>query len=322
VAQRIRRAPTLSGCLSGADGAPSRREDVLEGAAMTVRLAVVADIHHGPPHATKRGDAALPLLGEFARFVADARPDAVLDLGDCITDVDAAADRRRTAEVADAFRAIPAPLIGVDGNHDRDNLSAEETASLLARPAGSETLDLGGWRLAIWRADPRIHRTAAARGFALPEPDFLWLAAVVATADRPLLVVSHAPVSGRGQTGNYYFENNPDLAGYPEAPRVRTLLQRARVPVVCLAGHVHWNTATTVDGVVHLTQQSLTESFTTGGEPSGAMGLLELGDDGIAWTVTGRDPIDVRLSVAAPAWVPSMPRFELPARDTARGPER
>jgi glyoxylase-like metal-dependent hydrolase (beta-lactamase superfamily II) len=50
--------------------------------AATLRLALVADIHHGTDHFTKKGSTALGLMQEFARFVADAKPDAVIDLGD------------------------------------------------------------------------------------------------------------------------------------------------------------------------------------------------------------------------------------------------
>jgi 3',5'-cyclic-AMP phosphodiesterase len=39
---------------------------------MTLRLAIVADIHHGRPSTAKRGDRALPLMAEFAHFVRDA----------------------------------------------------------------------------------------------------------------------------------------------------------------------------------------------------------------------------------------------------------
>jgi predicted phosphodiesterase len=276
---------------------------------MSVRLAILADVHYGPPSATKRGDAALDLLSAFADFVRQERPDAVLELGDRITDTDPDGDRRRLAEVADALAAFGVPIHGVDGNHDRDHLSAEENAAALGRLACSQVLDLGDWRVAIWRADPKIRRAPDHRGFVLPEADFVWLSAVVEAADRPLLVVSHVPVSGADQTGNYYFENNPGAAAYPEWPRVRALLQRARVPVVCLAGHVHRNTVNVIDGVVHLTQQSLTESFTTPGRPAGAMGLLELGADRIRWKVTGEDPFEAILPVRRPGWVPCLPPF-------------
>lgn len=127
-------------------------------------------------------------------------------------------------------------------------------------------------------------------------------------ADRPLLVVSHVPLSGHSQIGNYYFQNNPGLSTYPMAERARAALAQARVPVVCLAGHVHWNTVTTVDGIPHLTQQSLTESYTTEGAPAGAMGVIELGET-VAWEVVGDDPFHTRLRPSVRRWTPALPEF-------------
>jgi len=46
--------------------------------------------------------------------------------------------------------------------------------------------------------------------------------------------------------------------------------------LLCLAGHVQWNTVTTVGGITHLTQQSLAESFTPQGAPADAWGMLTL----------------------------------------------
>jgi Icc-related predicted phosphoesterase len=275
---------------------------------MTVRLAIVTDIHHGPPSTAKRGDAALPLMAEFARFVADARPDAVLDLGDRISDVDAETDRRLMAEVAEAFRAVKAPVWHVCGNHDRDHLSLAENEGVLGQPLGHATVDLGGWRIVLWRADARIRRGPDHSGLVLIEEDLIWLARTVQAADRPVLVVSHVPVSGHSQAGNYYFQNNPASSTYPGADRVRAVLALARVPVVCIAGHVHWNTITAVDGIVHLTQQSLTESFTTQGEPAGAMGLLELSDR-VRWEVSGADPIAFAFRPQTHRWTPPLPDF-------------
>lgn len=275
---------------------------------MTLRLAIVTDIHHGAPSTAKRGDAALPLMAEFARFVADARPDAVLDLGDRISDEDPETDRRLMAEVAEAFRAVPAPVWHLCGNHDRDHLSVTENEAALGQTLDRRTVDMGGWRIVLWRADARIRRGPDHSGLVLMEEDLIWLARTVQAADRPLLVVSHVPVSGQSQAGNYYFQNNPAGATYPGAERVRAALALARVPVVCLAGHVHWNTITTVDGITHLTQQSLTESFTTQGEPAGAMGLLELSDS-VRWEVAGADPIAFAFRPTAHRWTVPLPDF-------------
>jgi Icc-related predicted phosphoesterase len=274
----------------------------------SIRLAFVTDIHHGEDHLTKKGSAALPLLAEFARFVAESGADAVIDMGDRISDADKASDLRLQREVAEAFRAIETPRFHVCGNHDLDYLSISENEQIFGQPLTPQTVDIGGWRLVLWRADAYIRRPG---GFLLAEDDVQWLAGVVRTADRPLAIVSHVPVSGHSQAGNYYFENNAHYATYPAASRVRAVLRQARVPVVWIAGHVHWNTVTTVDGIPHLTLQSLTESFTTHPEPAASWGLLELGGS-IAWQVFGRDSSSFVVSAADAArrWVAPLPPFD------------
>ena len=274
-----------------------------------LRLCLVADIHHGEDHFTKKGSQALPLLGEFARFANDARPSAVIDLGDRISDVDRETDSRLEREVAEGFRAVNAPVFHLCGNHDRAFLSVAENAEILGQSLASQTIDLGDWTLVLWRADSRIHRPG---GFVLTEADLLWLAAVVRAASKPLAIVSHVPISGHSQAGNYYFERNPDAATYPGgAERARAILATARVPVACFAGHVHWNTLTLVDGQPHLTLQSLTESFTTHPEPAGAFALLELSET-IHWRVFGKDSFEVRLDAAETArrWITPLPPFD------------
>lgn len=273
-----------------------------------MRLCLVADIHHGRPSVTKRGDAALGLMGEFARFANDAKPDAVIDLGDRISDEDRETDLRLEREVAGAFMEVEAPVLHINGNHDRDHLTVEENEELLGQPLHSTTIDIGDWRIALWRADSKISRGPGLSGFILRESDLLWLSRTVQAADRPLLVVSHVPVSSHSQVGNYYFENNPAASTYPLAGRARAALAQARVPVVCVAGHVHWNTVTQADGITHLTQQSLTESFTTQGEPAGAWGLLEL-DESVHWEVSGRDPFKIGFEPTARRWTPPLPVF-------------
>ena len=270
-----------------------------------LRIAVVADIHHGADHGTKLGSAALPLMAEFSRFAAEARPDAVVDLGDRISDRDRDRDLVLEREVAEAFSAIAVPRFHLCGNHDRDHLDVADNEAVLGQSLGNMTVDVGGWRLVLWRADSRIRRPArdGMHGFVLAEPDLLWLAGVVREADRPLAIMSHVPLSGHSQTSNYYFERNPQLSTYPEADRARAVLRMARVPVLCVAGHVHWNTLTTVDGIPHLTLQSLTESFTTRPGPAAAWALLELADPAqggaIDWRVLGNDPFTVRIDTAA-----------------------
>lgn len=284
---------------------------------MSVRIALVADIHHGAPSLTKRGDCALDLMTDFARFSNDARPDLVIDLGDRISDIARDRDLELEAEVAEAFRAVEAPICHINGNHDRDHLAVEDNERILGQALGHHTIDIGGWRIVLWRAETLIRRSGNHGSFHLPEADLLWLSRTVRNADRPMLIASHVPVSGHSQVGNYYFENNPAVSTYPQADRARAMIAQARHPVVCVSGHVHWNTITPVDGTVHLTQQSLTESFTTDGEPAGAMGLIELGDT-VTWRVEGRDPVNFSFRPSATRWTPPVPPFHKIAEVAAR----
>lgn len=274
-----------------------------------MKLAILTDIHHGKPHHTKRGDRAMAEMARAAEHVNRIAPDLVFDLGDRITDADRAADLALMRDVADAFGALDAPTHHICGNHDRCHLSVRENEEIMGQVLANERIDAGRWQILLWRAEAKITDTGTYRGFDLPESDFLWLAHHLADATKPTLVLSHVPVSGHAQTGNYYFETNPDLSAYPQTPRVRQALARARVPVVVLSGHVHWNTVTRIDGAVHLTQQSLTESFTTGGAPAGAWGVLELGADSIDWTVHGLDRISCSLPVSSQRWVPPRAPF-------------
>ncbi len=275
---------------------------------MTLRIAIIADIHHGAPSHTKRGDTALPLMARFAEWCAAETPDLVLDLGDRISDRDEATDLQLEKDVADAFQAIDAPVYHICGNHDRDYLSVAQNADILGQSLESELLDMGAWQIALWRADSKITRTPERRGFHLPEGDLLWLNRMAQAAEKPTLVVSHVPISEHGQVGNYYFQRNPEVATYPQAARARAALEQAKVPVVMLSGHVHWNTCVQINGVWHLTQQSLTESFTTQGTPAEAWGMMTLSDT-MHWQVFGKDPFETRLTPKAGRWTPPLGPF-------------
>ncbi|WP_296574437.1 metallophosphoesterase [Phreatobacter sp.] len=271
------------------------------------RLCIVTDIHHGKPSFSKAGPAALGLMEEFRRFVAEADPDIVLDLGDRISDEARESDLVLQKEVAEAFAPIAQRRFHLDGNHDRDHLEVADNDAILGRQVGHETIDIGAWRIVVWRADAKLHRPD---GFALQDADLAWLAATIGAADRPLAIVSHVPVSGHSQVGNRWFENNARFSTYPTAERVRAALRLAKVPVVWISGHVHWNTLTMVDGIAHLTLQSLTETFATAGEPAGAFALLELSDQ-VLWRVHGRDDFtwSTRAEALSRRWLAPMPDF-------------
>ena len=60
--------------------------------------------------------------------------------------------------------------------------------------------------------------------------------------------------------------------------------------------------------VSKIPQQSLTESFTTAGEPARAWGMLTLGNT-IHWKVLGDDPFEARLTPSHLRWTPPLAPF-------------
>lgn len=260
---------------------------------MTVplRLALVTDIHHGAPNKTKKGEAAIPLLREFVVHANAMAPDLVIDLGDRISDVDAATDRQLEAEVSDVFADLEPPRIHMLGNHDMAYLDATANADVLGTDMAHTVVDLKAVRLIQWQANVRYDRIA---GMAVTDADLDWLSTVLASDDRPTVVVTHVPLDNASMTGNFYFQNNPHLAGYRNGNDIRRVLQASGTVIACLAGHTHWNKLSTIDGIQFITVQSLTESFTTGGEASAAWAEVAI-DDSIRWRTTGNDPIDMVL---------------------------
>ncbi|MGJ5070708.1 metallophosphoesterase family protein [Bradyrhizobium oligotrophicum] len=273
----------------------------------TTRIAVIADIHHGRDTQTKRGSVALPLLERFVTQMNAENIAAVIDLGDRISDEDPERDRLLQSDVAMCFAKLAPAHHHVSGNHDVALLSLADNEAIMDRPSGSRALNIGDVRCVFWQPDVSLTRS---RGFRLSAGDLGALVQLLAQDDRPTLLVSHVPLSGQAQTGNYYFEANPEHAAYAETDAIRAAIADAPCPIVALSGHVHWNTMTTVDGTPHLTLQSLTETFISG-DPAEAAGLLDIGDGSLRWSVTGREPLSVTLPwpKAKARWRAPLTRF-------------
>ncbi len=256
----------------------------------TLKLALVADIHHGPNSYSKRSDRALDLLEMFVEEVNKRKPDLVVDLGDRISDVNQDEDWRLERQVATLFDQLTVPHVHLLGNHDLEHLSREDNAATLEQSVDHQSLDMKGYHLVFWQPDAYFPE-----GFVATEAQLEWLAQDLESTALPTLIFTHAPFSGSSMTGNYYFENAPKhWAGYQNAGEIRNLIQEKGHVVACISGHVHWNSLDTVMGVHHLTLQSLTESFTTQGKAAGSWGWLELSSR-LDLEVFGNDPFEVRL---------------------------
>jgi len=258
-----------------------------------LKIALIADIHHGIDIGTKLGSSALTLLQPFVDWVNAVRPHLVVELGDRINDFDKDTDYRWTQDVAHAFSAICDPCVHILGNHDVFAMSRSETEEAMQTTLACHSRDLNGFHLVFWNSAVNLESGT----YHLGSDDLLWLEADLAKTDLPTIIFSHLPLDNGSMLGNFYFERLvPRGAHYAEGALARDIIERSGKVIACLAGHTHWNACNTIDGVHYITIHSLTESFTTHPYPTGAFGILSV-DEHLCVEVFGRDPALYRLPI-------------------------
>jgi HAD superfamily hydrolase (TIGR01450 family) len=274
----------------------------------TLKLAIVTDIHYGPDKLTKVGTAALSMLRDFKAFTEDYRPHFIAELGDRISDTDAAADAGRLRQITEQFSDLPSPHWHLMGNHDQVQLSVADNARILGQDMGHHGVDVAGRHLVFWQLDSELHHP---QGFIPRKADLDWLAADLAAADLPAIILTHVPLDGGSMHGNYYFGNNERYGGMPHWREIQALIRQAGNVILCVAGHTYWNDVNFIDGVPHVTVQSLCESFTTEGEAAGAWATIEV-DHEVRWRTHGRDGIALAVPVRGlnAHWRQPLPGFE------------
>ena len=231
-----------------------------------MKIAIITDIHHGPQsHNKKPGWDGLPVLERFLDRAQAEKVDLVLDLGDHISDTDHENDYRVASEVAAVFAGYDGQRVHLMGNHDAANLSTADNEAIFGQSMQSRVVDLGETRLLVWQPGVQLSRET---GFQPAAPGLGWLVDALMEDERPAIIATHVPLSGHSQIGNYYFQRSPLHSTYPDHALVREAVEATGRAALWLSGHVHWNTVTNVQGVQHVTVQSMSERFTTMPEPA------------------------------------------------------
>lgn len=237
---------------------------------MSVRLAVITDLHYGRDTGNVKGPEALTVLNEITSALHGFEPDAVVDLGDRLTDENPEVDRARLLEVARVFKRLPYPRHHLLGNHD--TLPRHDQEAILDTNLGNHSVTMGDWTLLFLESfDGTI-------GGALRSETIAWLEGQLSAASHPVVVFSHQPLHGEWMQGNPYFEDDFRLhACAKNAEAARRAMESSAKVCLCVAGHAHWSDHRRVNGIPYITVMSATESHWTPGQPSRAWALLELG---------------------------------------------
>lgn len=274
-----------------------------------LRIALIADIHYGENIGPKRSDRGCELLAQVVDEINRDPPDLVVDLGDRISGQGSVEeDLSKLRAVARELLRLTVPTVHLLGNHDVD-LDLLRSEEILTGALDSHSHDLAGWHLVFWGAEAKSVRGS----FSLSASDESWLHDDLSSSCAPTVIFSHIPWSGASMVGNFYFEQLfPSGGEYRNGAAARRICAGHAHVVAVVCGHVHWNSIRTVDGIHHLTVQSLTESFTTSPKPAEAWALLTLEGDSLTIDVRGRDPFQARLPIRVPRqrWIPTFEKRE------------
>lgn len=271
----------------------------------TLQIAIVSDIHYGPDRYSKKGDEAIILLERFVNKVSAMNVNMVIDLGDRISNTNPDTDLNHLTEVANKFKSLSKERHHLVGNHDVVHLSIDEQEKILGRSLQHHSLDKNGWHLVNWNASCQLHE---GQGFLLEENDLDWLAADLTKTNLPSIIFSHMPVNAGSMVGNYYFEQRyAHGEQHRNAVQARNLIEKSEKVIAVVSGHVHWNQLHVMDGIPHISLQSLSETFTTHPHAAGSWALLTLGDT-LRFEVFGRDPTLYRMPIKNMThhWLPPM----------------
>jgi 3',5'-cyclic AMP phosphodiesterase CpdA len=212
-----------------------------------MRIALVSDTH-----LAARAAVCLDNWRVVRAWIARARPDLVVHLGD-IT-VDGASDAVELRDAVDAFAGLGLPIRFLPGNHDiGDNPIAPDVPPEhpldLARLEEYRTLfgpdrwslHAGDWQLIGLNAQLLGTATSA------EEQQFAWLEHEIGLDTGPLGLMLHKPLFRNGPA-----DDEPHIRYVPKTPRDRLLaIVRSRELRFVASGHTHQSRWHVCGGVEH-----------------------------------------------------------------------
>jgi Icc protein len=275
---------------------------------MSLKFALVTDIHHGPDIGKKMGTKAGFLMQSFIKAAQKFDAEFIIDLGDRITsaksDTDALArkivDKERLRRISAYYNQIAVPKYYVMGNHDVRNLTRDENAEILGKPATSYTIEHNNYRFVIW--NPTV-TTERYQPFVLQDSELNWLKSAVNQSNKPIILFSHVPLDDTPKDLDKSLIAPPRSIPrfyYDQSKQVREILENSGKVAACFAGHLHTERLNTINGIHYITQQSLSAQVKKTDEAHGSYSLIKLKDDKIVIKIKGHDSKTLRLPINTP----------------------
>lgn len=267
-------------------GAMARSSAAKQGAdAGEVLLGVFSDAHFAdrPPTGTRHYRDSVAKMEAFVRAMNEARPAAVIGLGDIVDkgeSVEAEAAYLKTIEAA--YGGFRGPRHHAIGNHDVGTFTKAQFTAGSGMPAPQYTFDIGPVRGIVVDANFSPDGTPFAAGkfkwneAALPASQAAWLAEQIRTAPGKAIVFLH-----------YRLDDDKNPHTLRGAADVRRLLEQSGKVLAVFSGHDHKGGFNRVGGIDYVTLRGMVEGP---GVENNAFALVRVTAAGVRVQGFGKQP--------------------------------
>jgi hypothetical protein len=209
-------------------------------------------------------------LTAFTAAMNDWTPDFVIELGDFINGwVVLGADPGDPARIPDVlawadglYDQFNGPTYHVIGNHDLYNLDKSQYLEILDMDTTSYSFDVGSYHFVVldvqFAADgtPLRNTFTGIAGF-VPEAEFEWLRADLASTDQPTIICVHQPLDESAEEIETW--GRPTVLNQDA---LRGLFFDDGDVVAVLQGHEHSNQHQIIDGIHYITFEAMVDQGT------------------------------------------------------------
>lgn len=238
-----------------------------------MRLGVLSDIHLQ----AAEEDRIRELLPHVVdRFNTELKPDAVVVPGDMVQYDTADRDRAHLIELREALSALEMPVYYTAGNHDVEDLSAEEVADVLDHRLDRHVTRHDHDLIVL---DTTSYRLDGVQG-ELSGPQLQFLERALDRADDAIVCVHH-PIHYHDLSDEEWFTEEPERAFLINKHDVRPILRKADGLRAVVNGHLHESYWQEVDGIPHITVNAFNKEKPDSTKPTGSHALVTVDDDGV-----------------------------------------
>ncbi len=223
---------------------------------MGATIALLTDFHYGFPKDRDMGTYFEPVLNEMIDDINGLETDLVVGMGDYIQHQNREKDIERLQRISEQISRIETDFYGIAGNHDVENLTAKHVTDNLNTENSSPyfSVHIDNLKLIFLDTTHRNRDLDSIGGF-LGEEQREWLKAEVET-NKNTYVFSHHLLHNRDLSGNWYFDDKPELAISQDKRSFNDIIEGKNVRGV-FSAHIHETGLETHHNIPHVTMKAM-----------------------------------------------------------------